>query len=529
MKNSRYYPYERNRYFYGKLLTVRDFELEQKYVNDKRRLLNRLLYGAGVVCGLQVVAVDEKTISIESGVALDYAGREIVVPSPITTKLSMLEGFSNNEYAKNVYLLIAYDEKEKEPVYSVTGSSARAEERSEYNRVQESYKLLVSEEPPDPSLIGLSALTDDIRLLYQDDQIKIWQKTPRFISRGQTLEVTLMVEKALQVPRIEVSYELQSEQFVNPDGTHGLAVRFSEPEHGQTGFYAPVFGFMTSEEAETPGRVSIKPGSFRLKIGDRELTPTIECQNAVRIVDGTVDSETLQTFYDLTLDQATASLNPEQGIFLARISLLKIGASYVIEKVENVPFGEYCFNASNLYRMGLFGSHETGSPDLSFSARAAITRLAAEADPQLSVTYSPKSQQFDFNLGLPLEKKLFEAVQTGVITVPIEAGSRSGKICFTEEIDHGLGLGPVCIVTAIEAVKDTTAQALSQHDQQMFFGDIAVFQKEPFEFAAPDVSLGVVAYPLRGTFKIGARLLASKVSPVQVRWWAYRQEKGSAE
>ena len=42
------FPFERNRYFYGKLLTVRDFESEQKYFNDKSRLLNRLLFGSGV-------------------------------------------------------------------------------------------------------------------------------------------------------------------------------------------------------------------------------------------------------------------------------------------------------------------------------------------------------------------------------------------------------------------------------------------------------------------------------------------------
>jgi len=51
MNNSNFFPLERNRYFYGKMLTARDFETEQRYFNNKRRLLNRTLYGAGVVCG----------------------------------------------------------------------------------------------------------------------------------------------------------------------------------------------------------------------------------------------------------------------------------------------------------------------------------------------------------------------------------------------------------------------------------------------------------------------------------------------
>ena len=35
MKNMKYFPFERNKYFYGKLLTVDDFETEQRYMNDK--------------------------------------------------------------------------------------------------------------------------------------------------------------------------------------------------------------------------------------------------------------------------------------------------------------------------------------------------------------------------------------------------------------------------------------------------------------------------------------------------------------
>ena len=67
MTNLSLFPIERNRYFYGKLLTVRDFELEQKYLNDKRRLLNLAIAGPGVVCGLTVSKSDDMTLMLESG------------------------------------------------------------------------------------------------------------------------------------------------------------------------------------------------------------------------------------------------------------------------------------------------------------------------------------------------------------------------------------------------------------------------------------------------------------------------------
>ena len=39
--NTDFFPLERNRYFYGKLLTVRDFEVEQQYVRRQQQLAQR--------------------------------------------------------------------------------------------------------------------------------------------------------------------------------------------------------------------------------------------------------------------------------------------------------------------------------------------------------------------------------------------------------------------------------------------------------------------------------------------------------
>jgi hypothetical protein len=72
----------RNRYFYGKLMDVAHFETEQTYFNEKRWLLNRLIGGYGVVCGLNVgLTEDGRGIWVDPGVAIDKAGHEIVVPA----------------------------------------------------------------------------------------------------------------------------------------------------------------------------------------------------------------------------------------------------------------------------------------------------------------------------------------------------------------------------------------------------------------------------------------------------------------
>ena len=60
-------PPVRNRYFYGKLLDVAQFDVEQSYLNGKRWLLNRLVSGWGVICGLNVqLGPDNQSIVVIS-------------------------------------------------------------------------------------------------------------------------------------------------------------------------------------------------------------------------------------------------------------------------------------------------------------------------------------------------------------------------------------------------------------------------------------------------------------------------------
>jgi hypothetical protein len=72
----------RNHYYYGKLLDVNHFELETNYGNAKRWLLNRLVLGYGVICGLGVrFAKDEPwSLQVARGAAIDHCGQEIIVP-----------------------------------------------------------------------------------------------------------------------------------------------------------------------------------------------------------------------------------------------------------------------------------------------------------------------------------------------------------------------------------------------------------------------------------------------------------------
>ena len=517
MKNPRYYPHERNRYFYGKLLTVRDFETEQKYFNDKRRMGNRLLHGAGVVCGLQVVAVDDKTISVETGMALDYSGREIIVAAPVTQKLSMIDGFANNDYAKNIYLCIGYDERDKEPVYSVASSSTRPEEVGEHNRIQESYHLFIREDAPDPSNFGFSRLVEDTALLYSDAQISVWQRCPRYVNPDDLLEVTLIVEKKMS-ERVVIEYELGGEYIYGADGKQGGRIYFQEPEQEQQTAYEVSFPFRAASHAGLVDNLVVRQGRLRIQMGPKVLEPESECSQILQIVAEPVKERIMHEYLNLSLDQYLDK--EDQAIYLARISLLQIGPSFMIEKVDPVPFNEYAYNLSDLFKLGILGSGEAQEPYLT---KASAYLMDAGEQPRLDVRYRPDNNQFDFDLGIPRPQVIAGESTTGVAEIELEVSPKAGKSYFSDEIEHGLGAGPVYIVTGVEESTDEELLQIPQHSEQIFFGAFEVFQKSNYESLAPRMAIGAVLYPERGTFRIGIRCQTANVAVARIRWWAYKQ------
>lgn len=67
----------RNNYFDGKRLTTDSFRVEQHYFLQRRRVLNRALYGWGVVSGFEI-SVKGSRLEIGPGLALDECGRELL-------------------------------------------------------------------------------------------------------------------------------------------------------------------------------------------------------------------------------------------------------------------------------------------------------------------------------------------------------------------------------------------------------------------------------------------------------------------
>lgn len=107
---------ERNHFFYGKLMDVAQFEKDARYFNLKRSLINRLVLGAGVACGLNVESDPPGSMRVTPGAAIDWWGREIIVAEPVSFDPHAVTDDQGNptgetlEDGKDVNICLAYAE-----------------------------------------------------------------------------------------------------------------------------------------------------------------------------------------------------------------------------------------------------------------------------------------------------------------------------------------------------------------------------------------------------------------------------------
>jgi hypothetical protein len=165
-----YNEFRRLRYFHGMLLDDKDFQAEQQYHSGKRRLLNRMLHGSGVVCGLDLKGKqDGRWIEISAGLALDCSGNEIYVPKKQRIDLASLLPpkdrpksadcieVEDDDDTKTYYIGIRYEEKPTNPVSVYLPSGSCEEKTCENSRYKEGFCIEVVDCCPEKYSPGLFA------------------------------------------------------------------------------------------------------------------------------------------------------------------------------------------------------------------------------------------------------------------------------------------------------------------------------------------------------------------------------------
>lgn len=490
MKNLNYFPYERNKYFYGKLLSVDDFETEQKYMNNKRRLQNRFLNGCGVVSGMNVVQVDDLSFSLEAGVALDFAGREIVVAQPVIKRLLEVEGFDSytaeDEGRNSLYLCIEYEEQEKEPVYNMAGDVRASSRDGEFNKVAESYHLFLTNEAPDLGLTGEDSYYWERTRIYWGNGVRIYQIFPRYVESGSEFSWKLVVENLSQTP-VRFSYRLLLD-CLEYNGQDYIDVVFDEDEYEKTGYYELSFRAraLPVRNVEAGARVSEEKLSLSLD-GHPVYNAKLSGENTVYIPKDGIEKEITDRYYQETMDKFTRETG-RMNLYLAELTVIRAESTYVIDKVRSLPFNQRVYNsvlASLMNRVALDKLDGLERKMKAWEGQGSVRGLENE---------SGKDR-------LPLQ------FATGTAVIDMGIGGTSGQKYFSGEITHGLGLGPVTILLGeAYSLKD---------DSKILYGAAGIFEdKEPVP-----CSMAARGDSGAGTFVIGLKLKETTVTrQVKIHW-----------
>lgn len=489
MKNNQYIAGERNRYFSGKLMTVRDFENEQTYFNDKRRLGNRLLHGTGVVSGLGVLLVDNQSFSLEAGMALDYLGREIVVRESSVKRLSVLKGFEDIRQSGDVYLGIAYQEEPRESTFAVAGQEG--EVREEFNRVREGYELFLTTRKPNRSQLGVERVLYDLCPLYDGQGVSLTLRIPRFANVDHRFQVQVLFEKRDVPAPVRFAFDLESDLFRGEGGRKAIHVEYDETEvttHKHlTLDYAMDCGAVKDDYTD----VTVPAGSFSLRIGTGEM-PGLEASvtRPVEVTASPLRDVVTEAYYTFHFDELLSAAE-DQAIYLAKLHVIRGPSGYSIEELVRNPFRQYLPNTQLL---DLLQSLERDR------------KAAAGGDGQREPDAAP--------VDLPGRGR---EILTGVQTIQLGVAPKVGRAYYSHEFIHGLGPGGICVVTAVESTPRLGDPSM------LVFGRGDVFTAEKFSLAAPSCDTAAMVNTERGTLQLGVKLLEKpSQQSLRVRWWGWR-------
>ena len=499
MNNLQYSAGERNRYFYGKLMTVRDFEDEQSYFNDKRRLGNRMLHGAGVVAGLGVLLVDNQTFSLEAGMALDYLGREIVVQDPCVKRISAIRGFDQIRESGDVYLGIAYQEENCEGTFSVAGAGEGGGVNQEFNRVREGYELFLTTREPNRTLLGVDSVLYDLCRLYDEGGVVITLQIPRYANTDNRFPVKVLFEKRDVSAPVRFSFQLESDMFRGSGGERSVQVEYTETEvtthKDLTLEYVMDCGPVRDDFTE----IRVDAEKFSLTLGGKEA-PGLEksLSKSVEVTNRPLREVVLEAYYTRHFDELLTA-KEDQAIYLAKFHIVSGQNAFFIERVVRNPFRQYLPSAQLLDLLqGL--EKEGGRPQ---AGQAAPAQAAEQQTAQTSAGG--------------------RRAASGVETVILGVSPKVGRSYFSHEFIHGLGAGNLCVTVAVENAES------AGRGENLIFGD-GVFTAEEFALAAPACSVGARVNVKKGTLQLGLKLLEKTgQQSVRLRWWAWRSEEEQPE
>ena len=396
---------ERNRFFYGKLLTAEDFIAEQNYFNTKLRLLNSLIFGSGVIAGLNVIKADERSVAIDSGIALDNAGREIIVPEPMIVKINELDGYDafireNTDYTR-AYLCIEYNELRTQPIHSIARSALDDEnDGPEYNRITEGFSLYITSKAPEgePCAAESKAL---VRKELISDTVGVSVIFPRIIRAGEEFVLETNIDKGNADNEVELEFDLRLEGLTAEDGSDTVHITFQSRD---------------SDSRNEAVSTTLRSGLSFADKGILRIENIKASCNKTQLSASPVFAETSIVGEDrFAVINALDSKKEEHcfGLYLARLELYVSPQYFILESVTALPFSQTIPSLADLR---------------SFQIRSEFARTQRSGLAEK-----------------PVQPSVQPLTSSGYISVEIPDKAKKGQVFTSTEIPHGLGTGAVFI------------------------------------------------------------------------------------
>lgn len=482
MNNLNYFPFKRNRYYNGKLLSVSDFEAEQRYFNDKRRLSNRLLHGFGVVCGMQVVAVSADQLSVEPGVALDGYGREIVVTKPDVRRLVDLEGYDPDIAGARQYLYVEYDERMTDEVRPYEQPLDEGTHTACYNSIAEQYALYLSDRSPEENPGTLESYYSVRGTVYRDDMFRLDWEMPRYLLAGTPFYLTFRLTPREPAAPFQLRLRVML-HCIRQDGKDFIQV---EQDNRNTSWTGQAYEFhclcQCMNITEDLAQVRIERETFTLSPAGRSGSLTEAAQLQAEVTNRPTE-ECAAREYESRIFQY-AAYRPCRDICLAAVDYDDKGS---IRRVWELPFGQRAYSTAAL----------------ALENMALKDRLA---------WMEQRLMHHEQDTNVAEQEELPIAMSSGDASIPLGIGGNTGRRFFSSEIAHGLGLGKVTIVLGVE-----------ENDAEkggVVYGSSEIFDETP---GAALVETAVRLDPAKGTFVIGIRLLEPLSQfELKIHWTAFR-------
>lgn len=495
-------PFERNRYYAGKMLTSADFLAEQEYMNNKRRFLNNLMFGSGIVCGFGVYSLDDLSLFIESGFAIDRLGREIIVESSIVKKLSAIEGFEQIE-STQLTLCVGYKEENVHPVYSVNRQNSETD--YEYNRIKEDYELffVATDTISKNTKIDTEFLT--FGELYNDEDFCIQVEIPATVCINRYSKMQVKVTK-VSAAKKNFSFKscIQMPAFTTVDGGHEISIEFDNLNIENEESIIQDYWIYVRGADVTETILILKNGEYSVKIDDEEKTESSSFSMKVIISDITPRELVDREIAKVSLELYGLS-DVYDFICLADISLIRTDSAYIIENISERNVKRYIESpARNFLRneyLDYFRSNDFGK-----QAECGKTNSTSEI-----LQYNAESQNIK--------------TATGIVEIPIGDYAKGGDVFYSGEIMHGLGIGNVYVEVGLDILENSGI--VGANSKSTIYGNPNLFKAN--KKAGVEAETAVKVLNDKGSFVIATKLKKDYDGIMLTYRWVAIKLSGSAD